>query len=217
MNFNSRTVTILKNFSVVNPSLLFKPGKVLSTISPQKTVIARATLDEEIPQEFAIYDLSRFLGVLSLFEKVDTVDFQEKFLTVQSGNQKVNYFFADKDMIIVPPSKELKLENPDVSFELPKDTNISKAMGVLQLSEVAVVGDGSVLQLVVLDTKNPTSDTFKLELGKTDKKFKIVFKDSNLRLIEDSYKVNVYKKGVGHFVGSLAEYYIAFEAQSSTF
>ena len=71
MKLTSRTLQVLKNFSTINPSLLFKNGSVITTMSPNKTVMARATVGEVFPQTYAIYDLSRFIGVLSMFNDPD--------------------------------------------------------------------------------------------------------------------------------------------------
>jgi hypothetical protein len=49
MKFSDKTLTVLKNFASINPSLIFKPGQQLKTISPQKTVVAIATIDDVIP------------------------------------------------------------------------------------------------------------------------------------------------------------------------
>ena len=68
MNLSEYTINVLKNYSQINPSVGFKPGNVIKTISPQKTVMTKATVDETFPSEGAIYDLNRFLGVLSLFD-----------------------------------------------------------------------------------------------------------------------------------------------------
>ena len=57
MILDQRTLAILKNFATINPSIQFKVGSALATISPQKTVMARAKVDQEFERSFAIYDL----------------------------------------------------------------------------------------------------------------------------------------------------------------
>mgnify|MGYP003319586552 CR=1 FL=1 len=71
MKFDNDTVNVLKNISLINPSIAFKPGNVLATISPQNIIMPRARITDEFPSEGAIYDLGRFLGVVSLFDKPD--------------------------------------------------------------------------------------------------------------------------------------------------
>ena len=73
MKLSARTIQILKSFAQINPSLIFTPGNEIKTISPMKTMVAKATIAETIPQQFAIWDLSKFLGVLSLFDDPEVV------------------------------------------------------------------------------------------------------------------------------------------------
>jgi gp45 sliding clamp, C terminal len=227
VKFNSNTISILENFSDINPSLLFRPGTTLATISPVKTIVAKAQLDEEIPQEFAIYDLKGFLKMFSFFDGSRIVNIEEKWLTITSDKQYFRNGFAAKDIIIAPPNKDIKLASPEVSFALSNDT-LKRAMKVLATFRgpikaedspfnLGIVGDGSKVELVVNNWKNRSSNIFRLELEPTDKKFQVVFKETNLKLMNDSYKVEIYKKGMGHFKGSVIEYFIAFEADNSWF
>ena len=59
MNFSNETVIVLKNFAQINPSIVFKPGKKLTTISPQKSIMATAEITDDFPSEGAVYDLGR--------------------------------------------------------------------------------------------------------------------------------------------------------------
>ena len=55
------TIDVLKNFSGINSQILVKKGSVLRTISAQKTIMAQATVEDEFPVDFAIYDLPQLL------------------------------------------------------------------------------------------------------------------------------------------------------------
>ena len=139
MKLSSRTLQVLKNFSTINPSLLFKTGNVLTTMSPMKTVMARATVKESFPQTYAIFDLSRFIGVLSVFNDPEIV-MEDSFLVISENNRVVNYTYADPEMIVTPPDKPIKFpDDPEVEFSLPSDVLLSvmKAMNILQLSELS--------------------------------------------------------------------------------
>ena len=94
MKLSVDTVNILKNFSLINPSIAFKAGNSLATMSPQKSVMARADLDDHFPSDGAIYDLSRFLGVISLFE-TPSYNFKENLLEISGDGKSVSYTFAD--------------------------------------------------------------------------------------------------------------------------
>ena len=62
MKLSDKTLSLLKNFSTINQSLLFKQGNRLRTISVMKNILAEVTIEEELPKDFGIYDLSQFLN-----------------------------------------------------------------------------------------------------------------------------------------------------------
>ena len=65
MKISNKTLDILKNFSEINQSVLIKKGKNLKTVSALKNILAHAEVEEDFPQDFAIYQLNEFIGVLS--------------------------------------------------------------------------------------------------------------------------------------------------------
>lgn len=216
MNFDNRTLQILKNFATINPSILFKPGSVLATISPTKTIMAKAKINEKIEAPFAIYDLSRFLSTLSLFENPE-LSIQTGFMQIKQGSKKINYTFAEPSMIVSPPEKDINLPEPEVEFNLTADNlnELLKALSVLSLPEIAVVGDGSSISVQVLDSKNPSGDIYSVSVGETTKTFRMIFKAENLKLLPGTYDVKISSKGLSHFNSPEVEYYIAVESTST--
>ena len=146
MMLDVKTIQTLKAFSMINPSLLFKPGNVIKTISPAKTILAKATVPATFDREFAIYDLIRFLGAYSMFDEAD-LDFGERSVRIGSGKEKINYLYADPAVIVVAPDKELVVENPVVEFELTSDLlqRTLKALSMIGAPEVAVTGEDGVV------------------------------------------------------------------------
>ena len=69
MKLSDSTLSLLKNFSSINQSILFKEGSKLRTISVMKNILAEATVSEEFARDFGIYDLNQFLNGLSLHQK----------------------------------------------------------------------------------------------------------------------------------------------------
>ena len=61
MKLSDKTINLLKNFSDINQSILFKKGNKLRTISVMKNIMAEAEVQEDFPKDFAIYDLTQFL------------------------------------------------------------------------------------------------------------------------------------------------------------
>jgi hypothetical protein len=220
MKLEGRTLQILKNYATINPSLQFKQGSesgsVLATMSPNKTVMAKAKIKETIPSEFAIYDLSRFLGVLSLFESPEIV-LDTTHLNIAGNNRQVQYTYADPKMIVAPGDKEIKIPDPEIKFNLPSDSlqSVLKAMGVMGFPEIAVTGEGGVLSIEALDSKNPTSDKFSVSLGSTDKTFKMIFLAENIKILNEDYDVCISSKGIAHFIGKDIEYWVATESSST--
>ena len=114
MKLSEQTVSLLKNFASINQNLLFKSGNKLQTISAQKNILVDAEIPESFPSDFAIYDLNKMLGVMSLFQDPE-LEVRDK--TMKIGG-KVNYMFADPAMIVTPPEKELVFPEPEVKFTM---------------------------------------------------------------------------------------------------
>lgn len=218
MKFSPRTVQVLKNFSTINQSILFKQGSVVTTVSPQKTILARAKIKENFDREFAIYDLPKFLGVMSLFNDPE-ITTEDKFAVIKDGNQKVNYTYTDPKMIVTPPNKTVDMGEGNVTFKLTNDTlaRTIKAMSVLQTPEIAVVGSEGTIFIETFDSKNKTSDNFSVIVGETPHTFKMVFKVDNIKMLAGDYDVEISKKGIGHFKSDDVEYWITVESSASTF
>jgi hypothetical protein len=217
MNISQQSLTVLKNFSSINPSIQFKEGNVLKTISPNKTILARAVIPDNIERGFAIYDLSRFLGILSVLDK-PTVDVGQSNLSIKSEGRQLRYMFADPSVIVTPPDKELDIGTPDISFDLKQSQldEVQKALGIMSLPDIVVAGEDGKIILRATDSKNPTADTYDIEVGVTDKSFNVIFKSENMKMMSGDYKVSISSRGISHFVGENIEYWISIE-QSSKF
>jgi len=215
MNFSDDTLNILKNFSGINPSLMFKPGQTLRTISPQKTVMAAATIDESIDSPAAVYDLSRFLSTLSLFDNPDIQFGQDKF-TIQAGRSRVNYTYASESMIITPPERDIPLPDPEAVFNVAWDNiqNVIRAAGVLQLGEIAFKSDGTTISLSAVDSKNPTADNYSVDVAEGNgSTFDMIIKVENMRVMPADYQVSLSSKGMAHFKSDKVQYWIALESK----
>ena len=219
MKFSDKTLTLLKNFSSINQSILFKEGKNLRTISVMKNILAEATIDEDIPKDFGIYDLNRFLNGLNLHQNAE-LDFKnDGYVVIKEGKSRSKYSFADPNVIVTPPDKSIQLPTEDVCFIL--DTKeldkLLKAAAVYQLPDLSVVGEAGVVKLVVRDKKNDTSDDFSIVVGETDEVFSFNFKVENIRIIPGSYEVVISQKLLSRFrnTGFDVTYYIALEPDST--
>ena len=220
MQISNETIQILKNFAMINPSIAFNPGNVLQTVAPSKTVMAKAIIKETFPTTGAIYDLSRFLGVVSLFEKPEFV-FTDTQVVIKGTTQSVNYTFADSSMIITPPAdKRISVDKPDVELNLPgsKISAVLKAAAVLQLPEVALFCDGATVYLQALDSKKPSTDDYKEEIRDwTDQStFRFIFKTENFKMMPYDYNLKISSSGIAQFTYTDdLIYWVAVEANST--
>lgn len=216
MKLDSNTVKVLKNFSSINSSIMIKEGNVVRTISPSKTVMAKATLTQDFPKTFAIHDVSRFLGTVSLTDDAD-LNFGDKSVSISHGKQSCNYGYTDASLIVVAPEKDINLDGAEVSFRLTEEdlATVHRALGVLSLPEIAVVGKGGKMFLQAVDTKGTTNDVFSVELGDTTSTFRMVFRSENIKLMAGDYDVKISAKGLSHFKGDGIEYWVAVESNST--
>ncbi len=219
MKLSDKTLTLLKNFSSINQSILFKEGNTLRTISVMKNILAEATIEEELPKDFGIYDLNQFLNGLNLHQNAE-LDFQnDGYVVIKEGRSRSKYFFADPNVIVTPPDKEINLPSEDVCFLL--DTKeldkLLKAASVYQLPDLSVVGESGVVKLVVRDKKNDTSNDFSVVVGETDEVFTFNFKVENIKIIPGSYEVVISSKLLSRFknTGFDVTYHIALEPDST--
>ncbi len=217
MKLSNETLSILKNFSTINSSILVKKGSVLSTMSPNKTVLAKAQIADEFPQEFAIYDLNNFLTLTSLDKNDTELDFDQHHVLIKSlgGRSKIYYRFTDKNMIVTPPEKAINFGKPDYTFNISMSDLewIKKIVNLLDSPNISFEGDGTNLNVVAFDIKNDAANKNSLTIGETDKEFKAVFKSEHFKLIEDSYTVEISAKGISHFVNEsdTLQYWIPLE------
>ena len=219
MKLSEKTLTLLKNFSNINQSILFKQGSSLRTISVMKNILAEATIDEDLPADFGIYDLGQFLNGLALHQRPE-LDFQnDGFVYIKEGRMRSKYFFADPKVIVTPPEKEITLPSEDVRFTLSTDQldKLLKAAGIYQLPDLAVVGKNGVVKILVRDKKNDTSNDFAITVGETDESFEFNFKVENIKILPGTYDVVVSKKLLSRFTcqNYNLKYYIALEPDST--
>ena len=218
MKLSDKTISVLKNFSSINQSILFKEGSKLRTISVMKNILAEATVTEEFMKDFGIYDLNQFLNGLSLHQSPELDIENDSYMVIREGKMRSKYFFADPNVIISPPEKDIVLTSEEISFDLNTQQldKLLKASAVYQLPDLSVVGENGVVKLVVSDRKNDTSNDFSIIVGETEHKFSFNFKVENIKILPGSYQVSISKKLLSKFVNSDKNltYWIALEPDS---
>ena len=220
MKLSESTLSVLKNFSTINQSILFKQGTKLRTISVMKNILAEVTVEEEFPKDFGIYDLPQFLNGIGVLYNDPEFDFQnDGYVVIKEGKMHSKFFFADANVIVTPPEKAITLPSEDVSFELSTEKldKLLKAATLYQLPDFSVVGENGVINLVVCDKKNETSNSFSITVGDTDATFAFNFKVENIKILPGTYEVVVSQKLLSRFSSKNHEltYYIALEPDST--
>jgi hypothetical protein len=218
MKLSDKTLVLLKNFSSINQSIFLKRGSSLRTISVMKNILAEATITEEFPKDFGIYDLNQFLNGLGLLQNPE-LDFEnDSYVVIREGKSRSNYFFADASVIVTPPDKEIALPSEDVCFELNTQQldTLLKAAAIYQLPDLSAVGEAGIVKLVVRDKKNDTSNDFSIVVGETDSVFTFNFKVENIKILPGSYEVVISQKLLSRFTSTDRDlnYWIALEPDS---
>ena len=214
---------MLKNFSDINMSIEVKAGNTLRTVSVQKNILAQTDIEETFPQDFGVYDLNEFIGVLGLVDS-PRLKFEDEYVTIgdSTGRSKVKYFFSSEETLTTP-QKDVTMPEADVKFTLTNDTlnKLKKAASTLGHSEVSISGKDGVLSLSVVESQNSTSNIFSIDVDgefKPDAVFNFIINISNLKMLPGDYDVEISSKLITQFKNKEVNvtYWIALE-KSSTF
>ena len=219
MKLSESTLSLLKNFSTINQSILFKQGNRLRTISVMKNILAEATIGEDLPKDFGIYDLNQFLNGLALHNNPELNFEDDSYVIIKEGRSRSKYFFADPNVIITPPEKSIDLPSEDVTFELSTDQldKLLKAAAIYQSPDLSVIGENGVVKILVRDKKNETSNNYDVTVGETDGTFSFNFKVENIKILPGTYDVVVSHKLLSRFTNKNHDltYFIALEPDST--
>jgi hypothetical protein len=221
IKISKRTLDILKNFSTINSGILVNEGNVLTTLSSTKNILAEAHVDETFPRQFAIWDLNKFLGTVSLFKDPDFV-FDESFVTVKSGGSSVRYYYCAQNLV-TSTNKKITMPDAVVQFDLKsKDfSDAAKAASVLQVQHLCVRSsdDGEKIELAVVDKTDTTSNFYSIQVGDNTSgaTFEFIFDVENLKILPGDYSVSISQKIVSCFASKTEplKYWIALNGDSS--
>lgn len=195
---SKNSLSILKNFSTINSNLLVRPGNKISTISPAKNMMAEAIVEEEFDIEFGIWDLNKFLGVISLF--TDPVfTFHDKYVEIEGGST-VKYYYSEPKLLTAP-TKSVKMPEELAVFSIYQDNfaEMLKASSILQLPQITFSSDGDVLSAQLHSNEDPTSNTYTIILGAHNVRFEATLDIEHLRLLPGDYEVTLSKGPVAQF------------------
>lgn len=217
MKLSENTLAVLKNFASINSGVVLKAGQVQKTISPEKSILVEATLEDNLNTDFGIYDLNQFLGNVTTLKNPE-LTFTKDSVTLDDGDFALNYLACSPSLIISPPDKELALKSVDCKFALTNATlqKLLKIATMNSLPNLTVVGKDGELRLKIHEKANDTSNHGSVKIGDyAGENFTATFKTENLKLLPDDYNVELQKGAFAKFVnvaGNL-KYFIALETK----
>ena len=222
MKLSTNTVQVLKNFASINQNLVIKEGNEIKTMSAMKNIVAKAEVEENFPQEVAIYDLNEFLGALSLFTS-PILEFNDSYVLISEETKpstKMKYFYSDPS-VVTSPNKMITMPSEEVKFTMSNEdlSKLKRAAGAIGAPDMVLEREGNTSSITVKDKKNDTANNYSLDVdveGQGDYNF--YFKVENLKLMPLTYDVKVSSKNISHFksqTSNAVEYWIALEPESS--
>ena len=223
MKLSEHTISVLKNFASINQNLVIREGSELQTMSAMKNIVARSGVEENFPNEMAIYDLNEFLAALSLFSS-PVLEFDDQYVTIKEESNPTNslkYFYSDPS-VVQSPSKTITMPSEDITFELSSGdlSKMKRASAVIGAPDMVLENTDEPFKSILnaIDKKNDTANNYSLDISTNgDGQFKFYFKVENLKLMDGSYDVSVSSRNISNFKSknSDVEYWIALEPEST--
>ena len=216
---SKKTLDVLKNFSTINSSIVFRKGSTVRTISNAENILAKFTGEEVFPADFAIYDLSQFLSGISLFSDPQLEFDNESFVNIRGGRQSARYYFSDPEITLKSaPEKNVKFPGADLQFNLTGEDLIAlqKASAVYSLPDLTFQSEegSNEIKLILRDKENDTSNTYDLTVaGCTTGTYSLDVKIENIRVLPGDYSVKVSKHLISEWTNQNVDltYYVALE------
>jgi hypothetical protein len=221
VSISNDTLSVLRNFSSINPNVVLKPGQEVKTISEAKNILAVADIAEDFPTEMGIYDLNEFLSVVNLVNDPQ-LSFGDNHVDVVGGNSKVKYFFSDSS-ILTTPQKDITMPDCEVTVSFTDDilSQIRKAASALGHSEMSISATEDGVNIKVFDSKDSSANIYNIQLANDasykEGQFEFVININNLKLLDGDYEVNISSKLISEWKNTTkpVRYYIALEKNSN--
>ena len=216
---SKKTLDVLKNFSTINSSIVFRKGSTVRTISNAENILAKFTGEEVFPSDFAIYDLSQFLGGISLFNDPQLEFTSNDYVSIRGGRTSAKYYFSDPEITLKSaPEKNVNFPGADLQFNLSGEDLIAlqKASAVYSLPDLTFQSEEGLdtIKLILRDKENDTSNTYDLSVaGTTTGTYSLDLKIENIRVLPGDYSVKVSKHLISEWTNTNVDltYYIALE------
>jgi hypothetical protein len=140
---------LLKTLSTINNGIVMKAGKELQTISPAKNILAIHHTPSQY--DFAIYDLSQFLSVLSITSENREINIKDRVMEIKDGKTKLKFYGSSPDVIATPPDDVSVLTDADYTntFTMTQEEykTLMTAASVMNAKYLVFTSDGEKLTI----------------------------------------------------------------------
>ncbi len=219
MKLSEETIEILKNYATLNQGLAVKPGSVLKTITPSRSVLAISRVVESFPVSFCLYDLNKWLAKLSLYREAE-LEFESDRIVIKSAdNRRTDYIkYSSPEIVKGVPDKDIALDDHDYEFTLTQEDLIwaRKSAGISSSENFMFRGDGKHIYFQSNTLKDDSSDLSSTMIGDTEDEFLCVLQVANFKLLDGAYNVKIRggEKALTKFEHTTKniQYYIAVES-----
>ena len=211
------TIEVLGNFVQINPSIIVCAGSEIRSISNLEHILAKYKCTEVFPTEFAIYDLSEFLNVVSLFENPILEFDNDQYVTIRSGSKYSKYYFSNPEITLKrAPNTDVKFPGADIQFALAESDvkGIRKASNILDLEDINIASDNTDIRVSLIDTEDETNNTYEQVFqGDSTGDFSVNIKMENLVVLPGDYTLSICAKGMSEWRDNNRDlvYYIGLE------
>lgn len=208
MKLTDRSLSLLKTMSRVTKSIVLKKGKIQRAAGRESNVIVEVILDDEIPVNFGIFDITKLINLLSAMKDAD-LEFNEKYLTITDSTGWKAVFAASAPELISQVETMDAIDNAPVAlaFDLQVDTltKMNKLAKANDLAQISFVDTPQGIIMRAFNAKVKDSNIITVPLTKEDKDDSLCVKTPftattlNMDIELDSYRVILAELGFAKF------------------
>lgn len=192
-------VSVVKNFITItqNNGFYFHKGNKLRSMSQGQSVYAEAPISEIIDKEFAIYDMRRFLGVISAFDS-PVLSVSDNSVIVSEGKSRVNYSCCDPNFIFYPLESSIPYDMLDKNSlcQISDDDlkQIKKVSINMEFDRLTFTTKNGNLVLISDMEANKSGDILVINMGKKiDEEINVSFELSHFNFLPGNYDLKLLR------------------------
>ena len=213
MKISENTLKMLKWMTSVNGGIKIDEGNKLYSKSESQAMCCVCEVEETFPKAFVTTNLAKFLSLVELIEDPE-FEFEDKYVTVTSGDGKNKVQFYLSDPALVNQSNKIPKDQKDIAiqFHLNSEdlTKVYDAAKVLNVSDITLKTEAGNIYMIISNRAVSSGDFIKIKVGECDpdlENIEFFYRKQNLKLIPSySYDVTVFSVGLTKFIATNADY-----------